>query len=151
MKDFNYRDYFMKVTEIVGYIRNTMEENGIELEAQDMQPNPAYGQIIKNGGIGLEFYCGFPTKVLTPLGFITISINDICSDENLVYEKIFERLGLVCTREKKVTLGGSSGPYFAITKDLSGDEIPQYTPKEHKEYIEYTQAHKIYSEFKEFI
>lgn len=93
--------------------------------------NPFYDRIKADGSLGLRMYYGSPSSLLTPLGQMQIngSTGHIGNQQKKLMEELKETLGL-----KEILPGvqdemGYNGPIYAITKDLSGNPLPELSPE----------------------
>lgn len=125
----------------------------IEMGAQSVRAkesaNPYYNQITDNGGIGLEFYYGLPSKLYTPLGQVEITCDFVgtCAGmKELIAEKVLKEYGAVLVDDEKKTTLGIFGPVYAITKlPWQDKELPVFEYRKKEDYIKEDEAQKLYN------
>lgn len=113
--------------------------------------NPFYNQIDENAdGIICEYYYSCPSKIYTPLGYISITCSYMSMDENAdnAIKEIEEKFGFALEREAITNTMGVFGGWYHITKLPWNNNKLQCNCKrrDRKEYISYEEAKKIYSE-----
>ena len=114
--------------------------------------SPIYGQIIDNGGIGLEFYYDIPQRLYTPLGFLKITDSTSLTVQNAItIRKILTNdYGISLVLDEEYTFYGKFGPVFSITKlPWSNESLPIFKLKERKDYTSSPIPDEIYRLCKE--
>jgi len=113
-------------------------------------PNQYYNQVDENSeGIMVEYYYNTPSKIYTPLGYISITSGYLSLDENYLEaeKEIKEKFGFQLGKDSYQNSMGCFGPWYYITKLPWGDKIelkPYVTNRD--KYIEYNEAGKLYDE-----
>ena len=111
------KNYWNNVFKARKEIYNMLMELGVTSIRSKNYVNPCYCQITDNGGIGLEFYYGKPSKLYTPLGYIDITCNFTCGgDKDAIVERLISDYGAVLVRGVKINSMGEFGPVYAITR-----------------------------------
>lgn len=140
------KNYWKNVFRARKEIYDMLMELGVSSVRSKDDVNPFYNQITDNGGIGLEFYYGKPSKLYTPLGYIDITCNFTCGgDDDVIVKRLISDYGAVLVRELKITNMGEFGPVYAITQlPWTDEKLPVFEYRKRQEYIPYEEAKKLY-------
>lgn len=110
--------------------------------------SPLYGQIIDNGGIGLEFYLGIPSKLYTPLGFLSIfSGQTWCNNTDSIVERLTTDYGIVLISKAERIHGELLGPIYAITKlPWISEPLPVFQYIAQEDSVDFAESKMTYFE-----
>lgn len=140
------KNYWNNVFKARKEIYDMMIELGVSSVRGKDSANPFYEQIVDNGGIGLEFYYGMPSKLYTPLGYINITSNFTCGgDKDAIVERLIADYGAILVEEETISSIGVFGPVYAITKlPWSEELLPVFEYRKREDYIGYEEAKRLY-------
>ena len=144
--DKNYWENVYKARE---EIFNLMMDLGVLGLRSSYSISPLYGQIIENGGIGLEFYLGIPSKIYTPLGFLPIfSGQTWCNNKDSLVERLITDYGIVLiSKAERRHTGKLFGPVYAITKlPWISESLPVFQYKTQEDFVDSAEAKMAYFE-----
>lgn len=147
------KNYWKNVFRARKEIYDMMMELGVSSIRDKDVVNPFYSQITDNGGIGLEFYYGYPSKLYTPLGEIDITCNFTCGgDEDAIVKRLISDYGAVLVSEVERNYMGEFGPVYAITRlPWTAEELPVFEYRKRQDYIPYEEAIKLYEDAAYFV
>ena len=115
--------------------------------------SPIYGQIIDNGGIGLEFYLGIPSRLYTPLGFLPIFSGRTWSkNTDSLVERLITDYGivLISKAERIISTGQLFGPIYAITKlPWISEPLPIFQYQTQEDPVDFAEFKRTYFEKEE--
>ena len=137
--------YFTKIVRTGLHFANAYPnyEKGAQPDLSEFYsgPNPCYGQIKDNGGIGIDASYNNPSTILTPWGKFQIRGTSWINPEyNQFLQKKFEFATKVAAYEVKDW--GWVGPIESITKDVDGNKIPEIEEKESKDCVPYDHVRR---------
>ena len=115
----------IKLTEDIIEIMKTYNVHSIYPELQNLSVNPFYNQISEESALVVEEYYGLPSKVYTPLGYISICsgytlINSKETGktqreiENEIHTVLENKLNLRLYAAPKTTIMGIVGGWYTI-------------------------------------
>lgn len=142
------KNYWKNIYKAREEIFNLMMDLGVFGLKSSYSISPLYGHIIDDGGIGLEFYLGIPSKLYTPLGFLPIfSTRTWCNNVDSIVERLTTDYGIVLISEAERIHGKSLGPIYAITKLpwISGS-LPAFQYKSQEVSVDFAEAKMDYLE-----
>ena len=143
------KNYWKNVYKTREEIFNLMMDLGVFGLKSSYSISPLYGQIIDNGGIGLEFYLGIPSKLYTPLGFLPIfSGHTLCNNTDSLVERLITDYGIVLiSKAERIPSGHSLGPVYAITKlPWISEPLPVFQYKAQEDFVDFAEFKMAYSE-----
>lgn len=112
--------------EIRQYIQDILKKYNVETEFNKDSVNPFYNQTEENyEGFICEYYYGYPSKIYTPLGELSIISGYLVNNENgkNAIKEIETSLGLVLIKEPILDkIWGQFGGWYYITR-LPWDNI----------------------------
>ncbi len=159
---FNYQSYFEDVLKLREEVFKMMTEKGngvYRFERSDNVcpnqfpgPYPFYGPIKENGAIGIEVANGIPMRILTPLGYMSLTGSTFKSygyfDTSIFENELIKTFGAKCIvpliwyDKPKYS---NKGAIYSITKlPWRGEVLPSIEKIEVGEINSYHEAKEIY-------
>ncbi len=123
--------YYKKVFAIGDVVLETFSANSVQICGTPLlytQGVDSYhNRIPFNGGIALEYFCGMPSAIYTPLGRMGLAsgLYSNFSARKQVYFSLQRRLGLIEINPEKREELDPTRPVYSIMKDASGHVLPQ--------------------------
>lgn len=139
----------IKLTEDIIEIMKSFNVRSVYPELQKLRVNAFYNQISEESTLVVEEYYGLPSKVYTPLGYITICAGYTfidtdgtwktqCEIESEIHQVMEDKLNLKLYANAKQTNMGIIGGWYTVGK--STDPFINF-----KKQFEYEEANKLFA------
>jgi len=129
-------------------IQNIFKKHNVSTSYCQDDTNPFYNQTDENTeGFICEYYYGTPSKIYTPLGYISIWSGGMMADKNcdLAVREIENKFGFVLKRGEFNNSMGTFGAWYYITILPWDNVVLKCDCKERNktDYIEYDEVKKL--------